>query len=80
MRRLLFPVLFLLLAACSTSPARDPSPEAATRESCTRSCNREYSVCTDALASRMSNGVFSGDATCKRQIKQCLAQCGATKP
>jgi hypothetical protein len=79
MCRLLLPVLLFLLAACAAAP-RDQSPEEYTRASCTRSCNHDYDVCMDAGASRLSNGVFSGGDTCKRQIKQCLAPCNGTKP
>lgn len=58
------------------------------RESCTRSCNSDYSRCMDTGSAQdsgfgSSSGVigpkdmFGASADCRRDLKSCLSGCGA---
>jgi hypothetical protein len=67
----------ILLAAGCSSKSTTPATEAeAAQYSCKRSCNRDNSVCMDSGAAQRNETIFRGDATCERQLRQCLARCG----
>ena len=67
----------LLVAACAPKSATPATEAEAAQYTCKRSCNRDNSVCMDSGAAQRNNTVFRGDATCERQLRQCLARCSA---
>ncbi|QQP88309.1 hypothetical protein IGS68_19975 [Skermanella sp. TT6] len=68
------------------APPRTPSDDLrpnATRDdrySCRRACDRDYSVCMDAGATRrggvLGNSGYAS-ATCERQLNMCMVRCNS---
>ena len=69
--------VMLLLTACAAKGAAPASEAEAAQYNCKRSCNRDNSVCMDSGAAQRRDTIFRGDATCDRQLRQCLARCNA---
>ncbi|MEI8394226.1 MAG: hypothetical protein WCF85_05780 [Rhodospirillaceae bacterium] len=68
----------LVLSGCADpiGSAGDPSPGAAKRAACERSCNRDYDVCSDSGGGGRGGGAFYGPAAaCERQTRSCLERC-----
>ena len=66
------------LAGCAGPGAGDPSPAAAKRAACERSCNRGYDTCSDSAgAERRGSSFFGMGAACDRQVKSCFDRCKA---
>jgi hypothetical protein len=71
----------------SGTPINPPSDELRSnstqddRYSCRRSCDRDYSVCTDTAAARrddFSRNRTYAAGTCDRQLNLCLVRCNST--
>ncbi|UEM22335.1 hypothetical protein JL100_006190 [Skermanella mucosa] len=68
--------------APARAPADDLRPNATRddRYSCRRACDRDYSVCMDAGATRrggvLGNSGYAS-ATCERQLNMCMVRCNS---
>lgn len=68
--------------APARAPADDLRPNATRddRYSCRRACDRDYSICMDAGATRrggvLGNSGYAS-ATCERQINMCMVRCNS---
>lgn len=64
-----------------TNKAGDTTVIETDHETCTRSCNQDYSRCMDTEPAHTSGvngpaGMFGASADCRNNLKQCMLSCG----